>query len=139
MATASDGPQGGDSPFTAALLDHIDTPGLDVKEVFFRVGEDVNDKTKGAQRPQISVSSYDACPRSGRPGIVEPRCWRDCAIEIGDECPQSWVSAAARLTFRPRRTGQVDVPLCATAHQETRIIRAPSMRCPMDSRQTSVR
>jgi len=59
MATAADGPGGGDSPFTAALLDHIDTPGLDVKEMFFRVGEDVNDKTKGAQRPQISVSFYD--------------------------------------------------------------------------------
>ena len=59
MATAADGPADGDSPFTAALLDHIATPGLDVKDLFFRVGNEVIARTKGEQRPEISVSFYD--------------------------------------------------------------------------------
>ena len=60
LSTAADGPRDGDSPFTAALLSHIATPGLDVKELFYRVGKDVIDHTKGAQRPEISVSFYDS-------------------------------------------------------------------------------
>ena len=60
MATAADGPANQDSPFTAALLDHIGTPGLDVKELFFRVGSQVIANTRGAQRPEISVSFYDS-------------------------------------------------------------------------------
>jgi len=59
MATAADGPADQDSPFTAALLDNIATPGLDVKDLFFRVGRDVIARTKGEQRPEISVSFYD--------------------------------------------------------------------------------
>jgi hypothetical protein len=60
MATAQDGDPNGASPFTTALLNHIATPGLDVKDLFFRVGRDVIAATKGAQRPEISVSFYDS-------------------------------------------------------------------------------
>src|SRR6185503_25022 len=41
MATAQDGDPNGDSPFTTALLNHIATPGLEVKDLFFRVGREV--------------------------------------------------------------------------------------------------
>jgi hypothetical protein len=59
LATAADGdPQGG-SPFTTALLSHIATPGLDVKDLFFNVGSEVIQATQGRQRPEISVSFYD--------------------------------------------------------------------------------
>jgi formylglycine-generating enzyme required for sulfatase activity len=60
MSTAADGDPKGDSPFTAALLDHIATPGLDVRDLFFDVGRQVIATTKGAQRPEISVSFYDS-------------------------------------------------------------------------------
>jgi Caspase domain len=60
LSTAQDGDPNGDSPFTTALLDNIATPGLDVKDLFFRVGRDVIATTKGAQRPEISVSFYDS-------------------------------------------------------------------------------
>ena len=60
MATAQDGDPNGDSPFTTALLNHIATPGLDVKDLFFRVGREVIAATKGTQRPEISVSFYDS-------------------------------------------------------------------------------
>ena len=47
------------SPFTAALLHNIATPGLDVKEMFYKVGRDVIAATDGKQRPEISISMYD--------------------------------------------------------------------------------
>jgi formylglycine-generating enzyme required for sulfatase activity len=59
LSTAADGDPKGDSPFTAALLSHIATPGLDVKELFFNVGREVIQATQGRQRPEISVSFYD--------------------------------------------------------------------------------
>jgi uncharacterized caspase-like protein len=39
------------SPFTAALLKHIETPGLEIKSLLARVTRDVVDATKGKQRP----------------------------------------------------------------------------------------
>ena len=59
LATAADGPSGGDSPFTAALLKYLPTPGLDVKDLFFAVGREVLAQTKGQQRPEVKVSFYD--------------------------------------------------------------------------------
>jgi hypothetical protein len=59
MSTAADGPPNGDSPFTTALLNNIATPGLDVKDLFFKVGRDVIASTMGRQRPEVSVSFYD--------------------------------------------------------------------------------
>jgi hypothetical protein len=46
------------SPFTAAILNNIATPGLDVKEMFFKVGSEVDVATKGRQQPEISVSMF---------------------------------------------------------------------------------
>jgi hypothetical protein len=39
------------SPFTAALLNHIETPGLEIKSLLARVTKDVVEETKGIQRP----------------------------------------------------------------------------------------
>lgn len=58
LSTAADGGNG-HSPFTAALLHNIATPGLDVKDVFFNIGHDVVTATAGRQRPEISVSIYE--------------------------------------------------------------------------------
>jgi hypothetical protein len=60
LSTAADGDPSGDSPFTTALLNHIATPGLDVKELFYRVGNDVIAATNGKQRPEIGVSFFDS-------------------------------------------------------------------------------
>lgn len=59
LTTASDGPTGGNSPFTGSLVSLIGTPNLDVKDMLFRVARDVIAKTGGRQRPEISVSLYD--------------------------------------------------------------------------------
>jgi hypothetical protein len=75
MSTAADGPPNGDSPFTSALLNNIATPGLDVKELFFKVGGEVIDSTMGRQRPEISVSffgSYVLVPAGPGPVVTPP-------------------------------------------------------------------
>ena len=56
--TAQDG-TGRNSPFTEAFLEHVDTAGLGVKEMFDLVGRDVSDTTLGQQRPWISHDFYD--------------------------------------------------------------------------------
>ncbi len=57
--TAADAAGSRNSPFTAALIANIATPGLDVKEMFFKVGSDVSAATRGRQRPEISISMFD--------------------------------------------------------------------------------
>lgn len=52
---AEDGEEG-NSPFTASLLRHLETPNLEVGPMFRRVLADVNGKTKGKQTPELSVS-----------------------------------------------------------------------------------
>ena len=55
--TAADG-TGNHGTFTEALLKHISTPGLDVKELFDRVGSDVATVTKQQQTPWVSSKYY---------------------------------------------------------------------------------
>lgn len=71
LDTAADGPPGGDSPFTAALLNDIATPGLDIKDLLFKVAREVVTATNGRQRPEISVSLYDPYQLGG-PAPAEP-------------------------------------------------------------------
>jgi hypothetical protein len=56
LSTAADISTRGNSSFTAALLNNIATPGLDIKDLFFKVGREVVDVTRGKQRPEISIS-----------------------------------------------------------------------------------
>jgi tetratricopeptide (TPR) repeat protein len=59
MTTASDGAPGSNSPFTGALARHLATPGVDIKDVLFRAGQEVIKTTGGTQRPEISISLYE--------------------------------------------------------------------------------
>jgi uncharacterized caspase-like protein len=51
-STAADG-TGTDSPFTSALLKHLETPGLDVRLAFGRVRDEVLKSTTGGQEPFV--------------------------------------------------------------------------------------
>jgi uncharacterized caspase-like protein len=51
-STAADG-VGTDSPFTSALLKHLETPGLDVRLAFGRVRDEVLKSTIGGQEPFV--------------------------------------------------------------------------------------
>jgi hypothetical protein len=52
---AADG-SGRNSPFTAALLNRLGEPGLEIGTMFRRVAADVYDRTKGQQRPELLIS-----------------------------------------------------------------------------------
>jgi Caspase domain len=58
------------SPFTAALLHHIETKGLEVKALLARVTKAVLDETKGKQRPWVNSSLQGDF--YFRPGDVTP-------------------------------------------------------------------
>jgi hypothetical protein len=78
LSTAADNAGGVNSPFTAALLNNIAAPGIDVKDVFFNVGRDVVAATGGRQRPEISVSMYEryslvpAAAQEGNAAVTKP-------------------------------------------------------------------
>jgi hypothetical protein len=57
-ATAADG-EGRNSPFTEALLAHLEKPGLEVRQVMTRVRQDVLARTGNRQRPWDSSSLTD--------------------------------------------------------------------------------
>ena len=72
--TAADG-SGRHSPYTAALLEHIAEPGLDVGRMFRRVRESVESSTGGAQQPVYygslpSAGAYLSPPPPGGGGSV---------------------------------------------------------------------
>jgi uncharacterized caspase-like protein len=54
--TALDGQAGGNSPFTTALLKHMESPGVSISTVMDRVREDVWRATGEKQRPWVNTS-----------------------------------------------------------------------------------
>jgi formylglycine-generating enzyme required for sulfatase activity/uncharacterized caspase-like protein len=44
------------SPFTAAFIKHVGTPDLDLRQMLFRVQDEVDEATKHKQRPELSIS-----------------------------------------------------------------------------------
>jgi hypothetical protein len=85
-AVAEDG-RGGNSPFTAALLRHIEQPGVDLQITLRRVRGDVRRATAGRQTPWENSSLLEpvvlrpapagpppprAAPGEGGPGVVRP-------------------------------------------------------------------
>jgi TPR repeat protein/uncharacterized caspase-like protein len=54
--TIADDGDGDHSPYTVALLAHLETPGLEISFVFRRVRDDVMEATGGAQEPVVYAS-----------------------------------------------------------------------------------
>jgi uncharacterized caspase-like protein len=70
---ASDGTER-NSPFAAALLHHLGTPDLDLRQMLFKVQDEVDRLTRGKQRPELSISlvgEYKLKPASGAPANKE--------------------------------------------------------------------
>ncbi len=99
LSTAADG-SGANSPFTAALLHNIATPGLDVKDVFFKVGQEVVAATGGKQRPEISISMYE-------PYVLVPAAKPDTrpSAEAAPAKPADGPQAAVVVTPAKRADG----------------------------------
>jgi hypothetical protein len=68
--TAADGDER-NSPFTAALIEHMQTPNLDLEALFREVKRSVIDKTGGKQRPWTQNDLLDALVLNDRPEAVQ--------------------------------------------------------------------
>ena len=73
-STASDG-DSGNSPFAAALVEHLPKPGLDLRRAFGYVRDDVLKATKNKQEPYVygSLGGDDVPLVSARPGAKGPQ------------------------------------------------------------------
>jgi hypothetical protein len=95
---AADG-NGRNSPFTAALLKRLGEAGLEIGTMFRRIAADVNEQTKGQQRPELLISliSEYYLNQNDRPAwerikdTADPAAFRDFV----DRFPSSpWASDA---------------------------------------------
>ena len=91
---AADG-KGPNSPFTAALLQNLSTPGLDIGILFRKVRDSVYKATSGAQEPFVSASLTGKQTYLVPPKFIQPRP----GVAGNDETKQS-VAAAALTTNR---------------------------------------
>ncbi|MGB5560213.1 MAG: caspase family protein [Paracoccaceae bacterium] len=78
-AVAVDGPENGNSPYSAALISNLRTPGLEIGQLFRRVRAEVRQATGGQQIPWVNSSlesefyfrSADAGPAVMSNGVVD--------------------------------------------------------------------
>jgi uncharacterized caspase-like protein len=68
-SVAADG-DGRNGTFTAELLKHLTTPGIDVNEVFRRTGQGVRNVTNGRQVPAVYNQFFDQAFLGGAPGAA---------------------------------------------------------------------
>ena len=95
---ASDG-TGRHSPYTEALLEHLETPGLSVNDLFTHVTASVLAKTSGKQRPWTHASMSKVVrlvPGSVDPLVPKPEVPPAAPVELSRRSPES-VEAALRL------------------------------------------
>jgi formylglycine-generating enzyme required for sulfatase activity len=89
----------GHSPFTAALLNNIATPGLDVTDMFRKVGREVDAATGGKQRPEISISMYEEYALA--PAAPKPAVTAGGSTPAVTALPDAQTSAAVTAPARP--------------------------------------
>ncbi|MGS4947582.1 caspase family protein [Meridianimarinicoccus sp. RP-17] len=80
---AADG-LGANSTFTAALLDHVETPGIDVRIMFGRVRQDVVGDTGGQQVPWVEEAVLGEHYLAAPPDPLDPgdelSVWREAVV-----------------------------------------------------------
>ena len=85
---AADG-LGDNSTFTAALLDHIETPGIDVRIMFGRVRQEVVRVSRGLQVPWVEEAVLGEHYLAAPPGPLDPddelRVWREAVARGGTD------------------------------------------------------
>lgn len=70
-SVAQDG-SGRNSPFTTALLAHMETPGLDIRQMFGQVRADVDQSTQGSQTPWVNEAIIGSFAMAGKAENVQP-------------------------------------------------------------------
>jgi hypothetical protein len=117
--------EGRNSPFTAALLKHVEEPGLELIALMKRVRDDVVRSTAGEQVPTFYISAADeaylvaALPK---PEPVQP--------EPPQPAPAAPQAAAPETPSAPAPAPQAAVPAPQPAAPETPVVSAPVPAAP---------
>jgi hypothetical protein len=133
---AADG-AGHNSPFTAAFLKNIGTPDIDLRQMFFRVQDEVNRLTNGRQRPELSISligEFKLNVSVALPGA-------DSANHVplptpADPAAQAWAavkdttSIAMLEQFRTLYAGSVYAPFATARIEELKKVQAAALAPP---------
>lgn len=111
--TAADGEAGGLSPFTKALCEHIETPGLEVTKMMQRVKKSVREATKWRQTPWVNDSLTDEFYFNPAGAVPEPEPEQNtgAAINRGRQEPRKAgkdISPTARLPMFGEMARQPD-------------------------------
>lgn len=103
---ATDGPEGGNSPYTSSLATSLSTPGLKIEEAFKRVRKEVYNQTKGAQVPWETSSLlsefYLAGGSPGKP-LQRDQAFNDVArakVAVAEELARASKEAAQAKAAR---------------------------------------
>ncbi len=109
------------SPFTSAFLHHVGAPDVDLRQMLFRVQDEVDRTTRGRQRPELSISLVGEfkLQRSGAavapaspsaPSVAPPP-----AVVRPPPAPVALPPSAPARTPRPRAAGESCATLAAPA------------------------
>ena len=102
-SVALDG-DGRNGTFTGELLKHIETPGLEIREVLNRTGDGVRRATNGAQIPAIYSQFFGAAHLTEPPVAAEEAPGTNGPREPQDTGSSAGASAASRNTASPPQT-----------------------------------
>jgi len=109
-SVAQDG-TGRNSPFTQALLAHMETPGLDIRQMFGQVRADVDQSTQGGQTPWVNEAIIGSFAMAGT--VTDPQ-----PVKTIQVVPQAQPETAGGGRFRVHRAasgGTAGVHSAATA------------------------
>ena len=104
-SVAQDG-SGRNSPFTTALLAHMATPGLDIRQMFGQVRADVDQSTQGAQTPWVNEAIIGSFAMAGT--IGNPAPVKTIAVEPQPQPPQPEPQAQFQPQPQPQPQPQSD-------------------------------
>ncbi|MDF1716854.1 MAG: caspase family protein [Antarcticimicrobium sp.] len=141
-AITPDGPEGGNSPFTAAFLAALDGPPADVRRVLGRVRDRMRQSVPGAAPfvySSLGGSEYVINPRSGGGVPTPPAPAVQAAPAAGPSLAEDFVridrdgTLADWDAFLIRHEGQSDHPLYAFALEKREALRRAARSEPNDT------
>ena len=102
-STAEDG-TGHNGLFTSQLLNNIRTPGLSVRDIFDRTGQDVLRISNGKQHPELSIKYFNASSvyldsQSAEPSVTVQPIQESAPLSIPADFYGKWVSGNTIINF----------------------------------------
>jgi tetratricopeptide (TPR) repeat protein len=105
--TADDNPSGRNGLFTSHLLANLKTPGLSVRDLFDKTGQDVRQASGGRQIPAVYSQFFETAYLGGRPAVaVQPTPAPQPAVVVQPTPTPAPVQPAPKPTPAPERNAK---------------------------------